>query len=87
MRRERIAQGWSVADVARQLEKIGEAVSPATLRQYEAGPRTPGAVLLGALIRLHGSEPEQPPEQRSDIDRLADAINRLADVFERSWGR
>lgn len=83
MRRERVAQGWTVADVCLELAEIGETVTPATLRQYEAGPREPGTVLSAALVRLYGSEPEQLPQERSDIDRLADAIERLADIMER----
>ena len=84
MRRERKARGWTVPDVARELAEIGEPVKPATLRQYEAGPRQPGAVLLSALIRLYGSEPQEMPREPTDVDRLADAINRLAEVIERT---
>lgn len=83
MRRERIAREWSVADVSQELAAMGETATPATLRQYEAGPRQPGAVLLAALIRLYGSEPQEAPSPASDIDRLAAAIDRLADVLER----
>ncbi len=78
MRRERVSRGWSVADVSDELAAIGTKVSPATLRQYEAGPRQPGAELHAALVRLFGTEPEAAPEHKSDIDRLADAIDRLA---------
>jgi transcriptional regulator with XRE-family HTH domain len=87
MRRERKARGWTVPDVARELAEIGEPVKPATLRQYEAGPREPGTVLLAALVRLYGTEPEELPREPTDIDRLADAINRLAGVLERQEGK
>ena len=86
MRHERISRGWSVADVCRELAEIGESVTPATLRQYEAGPREPGVVLMGALVHLYGSQPERVAAPPSDIDRLAEAINRLADVIERRTG-
>ena len=86
MRRERISRGWSVSDVCRELAEIGEPVTPATLRQYEAGPREPGVLLMGALVHLYGSQPERAAAPPSDIDRLADAINRLTDVLERRMG-
>ena len=75
-----------MTEVSNELAINGETVTPATLRQYEAGPREPGAVLLAALVRLFESEPEELPQQRSDIDRLADAIERLADIMERRRG-
>ncbi len=66
--------------------QIGEPVTPATLRQYEAGPREPGVLFMGALVHLYGSQPERAAAPPSDIDRLADAINRLTDVLERRMG-
>lgn len=77
MRSERVARGWSVADVSHELAAAGAPVSQATIRQYEAGPRQPGVALLGALVDLYGSEPATTAEQPSDIDRLSDAIDRL----------
>ena len=83
LRHERVSRGWTIDDVCRELSAAGEPIAPATLRQYEAGPREPGVVLMAALVRLYGSEPEQVPPKPSDIDRMADAVNRLADVLER----
>ena len=81
MRHERVSRGWSVTELTEELAAVGMNTSPATIRQYEAGPRQPGAELHDALVRLFGSKPEELPPQQTDIDRLAEAIDRLAIVL------
>ena len=79
LRRERLARGWSADEVASHLE---EPVAPATIRALEAGSSKPSPVLLAALVRLYGSEPDEESLPLSpDAKAIVAAINELRDAI------
>ena len=79
LRRERLARGWSTDDVVEHLE---EPVAPATILALESGRSKPSPVLLAAIVRLYGSEPDEGALPLSpDAKAIVAAINELRDAI------
>lgn len=83
--RARQESGLSVEQVAAELERRGQRVSPATVRGIESGSKKPGARLLLMLAKvLESAPPGLPVEVETRPSDLATVLAALTDEL-RAW--
>jgi hypothetical protein len=86
MRRERLARGWTDADMVRELTKRGVHILPASYRGMEAGPRPPSAPVRQGLEAVFGSsapDTEKEAAESVELDSLVLAIQQQTAAITR----